>query len=385
LSQHKTEGVAAREVSDYSPCGFKGDLPPGPPHADLNPKKAVIVSWEKNKNRLIFSHEASYCPWLELPNGVGMCNQFFEGNTGWAELFNASGRRERNSFVDIIHGGPDQVWVRWTYFCVNMNDDRKPALRGTEDYVAYPNGLVWRRMTYQTLMPGKVEGYSWSPIDFFSLVPAGVGWQSLVPRDDAHGDYHVAAVLDAYSDKRYDVYWAEPRPGSQEPGVGQARRVGDAALLKEISRSGGAALVMPFKEGRLFSVIGEAGGFPRDKSQISDNSFKDTAGVGWTAWELDHWPVGWTNSQGHTRQPDSPYPYCICQLSHYVNARWFDSYEPDYNAMTRNMEHNRWSERRVFHMLLGAGKDDESIRRLARQWLDKGAECARAESIAGLK
>ena len=30
----------------------------------------------------IFSHEASYVPAMELPNGVGLCNQFFEGNNG---------------------------------------------------------------------------------------------------------------------------------------------------------------------------------------------------------------------------------------------------------------------------------------------------------------
>jgi len=385
LAEKKIEGVAALEVSDYAPCGFKGEIPPGAPHADLNPKKAVIVCWEKNKNRFIFSHEASYCPWLELPNGAGMCNQFFESNLGWAELFNNSGRRERNSFVEIVHRGPDYAWVRWTYFCVNQDDDTKPGLRGIEDYIAYPNGFILRRFTYQSMMPDKVDGYSCQPIDFFSLIPAGVAWESLFPRDAEHGDYHVAAVLDAYSDKRYDVFWGDAGPGPREFGKGKPRRSGDAALLKQISQSKGYALVMPFKAGCLFSAIGEAGGISPQQGQVTDNSFKDTAGCGWISWELDHWPIGWTNSQGHTRQPDSPYPYCICQLSHYLTPKWLGAYDPDYIAMTKDMQHNQWTERHVFYQLLGAAKDCEEVRRLARQWLDQGAACARAESVAGLK
>jgi hypothetical protein len=313
-----------------------------------------------------------------------MCNRFFESNRGWAELFNNSGRRERNSFVEIVHGGPDYAWVRWTYFCVNQNDDSKPGLRGTEDYIAYPNGFIWRRFMYRSLLPDQVDGYSSQPIDFFSLIPAGVAWQTLFPRDAEHGDYHVASVLDAYSDKRYDVFWADPGPGPHGIGSGKARRTGDAALLKQISQSRGFALLMPFKEGYLFSAVGEAGGIPREKSQVADNSFTDNAGTGWISWELDHWPIGWTNSQGHTRQPDSPYPYCICQLSHYLTPRWLNAYDPDYIEITKNMEHNHWTEQRVFYQLLGAGKDCESVRRLARQWLDKGAQCARAESIADL-
>jgi hypothetical protein len=60
-----------------------------------------------------------------------------------------------NGAVDVIQSGRERVWVRWNYLCVNKDDDSHPALRGTEDYMAYPNGLVWRRLTYTTLMPGK--------------------------------------------------------------------------------------------------------------------------------------------------------------------------------------------------------------------------------------
>src|SRR5712692_9390466 len=63
LAQSKIKSVAAVEVCDYSPGGFRGELSPSPPHADLNPKKAIIVRWENWSHRLVFCHEASYAPW----------------------------------------------------------------------------------------------------------------------------------------------------------------------------------------------------------------------------------------------------------------------------------------------------------------------------------
>ena len=153
LAKRTTQGVSALEVSDYAPGHYTGALTPSPPHADMNARKAIVVFWKDQPQRFVFSHEASYCPLMELPNGAAMCNQFFEGNLGEAELFNNMGRKEKNSFVDVIQSGPERVWVRWTYFAVNMNNDTQPRLRGTEDYFAYPNGLVLRRMTYESLMP----------------------------------------------------------------------------------------------------------------------------------------------------------------------------------------------------------------------------------------
>src|SRR5258708_7730674 len=78
--QRRTEGVAAVEVNDYAPGHYAGELKPSPPHADLNAKKAVVVFWKNHPEKFVFSHEASYCPILELTNGAAMCNQFFEGN-----------------------------------------------------------------------------------------------------------------------------------------------------------------------------------------------------------------------------------------------------------------------------------------------------------------
>jgi len=368
-------GVAAVEVSDYAPAGYKGELTPSPPHGDLNAKRAIIVSWKGASHRLVFCHEASYDPWMELPNGVALCNQFFEGNNGWAELFNNNGRKERNSFVDVVQSGPERVWVRWNYFCVNKDNDSRPALRGTEDYITYPNGLVWRRLTYSTLMPEKPEGYSWQPIDFFAVAPSGTTWSDLFERDKQVGDYHVASALAADSNLRYDVYWTDGRG---------PRRNGDRHVLLDIAHSSGFAMVVPFKAGYLFTIMGAASGFPAEKSQIVDHSFTDTGGWGWGSRRWDHWPIGWVNAQAHEYKPGSPYPYHFGPFSHYIVNKPIEDAHRDYPIEARDMDLNRWSERHVYYTLTGVGKDLESIRRLAARWLGKGKACASPQSVAEL-
>ena len=186
----------------------------------------------------------------------------------------------------------------------------------------------------------------------------------------------MAVALDAYSDKTYRVYWDDQ---------GTARRVGDAELLWQISQSKGFALVMPLKAGCLFVALGQSSGFPSNKSQIVDHSFKDTGGWGWGAARWDHWPVGWLNSQEHAYQPGSPYPYHFGPLSHYITDRRIVHAGPDFRAMTQNMTHSRWSEQHAYYTLSGVGRDLETVRGLAKQWLDKGHDCARPESVMHLQ
>ncbi len=336
------------------------------------------MTWEGAGHRLVFSHEASYVPFIEIPAaGIGHCNQFFEGNRGYAELFNNNGRKTRNSFVDVIEAGPKRAWVRWNYLCVNQDTDSQPAIRGAEDYISYPNGLVWRRLTYESLMPDRPEGYSWQPIDFFAFAPNGTEWKDLFARDASHGDYAVASVLDAYSDRQYDIYWDDR---------GKPRRNGDAALLLSISQSRGLAMVWRAKAGLLFTILGEASGFPRNHSQVVDHSFKDTGGWGWGAIRWDHWPVGWLNSQAHDYQPGvSPYPYHFGPLSHYVVKAPITNAAQEFDRQAADMDHNRWSERRVYYTVTGVARDLESIRKLAREWLDRGARCAMPAGIADIR
>jgi hypothetical protein len=372
-------GVSAVEVNDYAPGHYKGPMTPSPPHADGNPKKAVVVSWKGRSERLVFSHEASYCPVLELPSGAAMCNQFFEGNLGEAELFNNMGRKERNSFVDIIESGPKRAWVRWTYFCVNMNDDSKPRLRGTEDYFAYPNGLVLRSMSYQSLMPDDIVGYGTQPVELFGVGPVGSTIKDLFPRDAEHGDYQTHTVLDLYSDTRYDIFWDEN---------GGVRRRGDDATLAAISRSKGCALVLPFKEKLLFAVLGEASGFPSDMNQLIDHCTPGAeGGCGWGTGLWDHWPIGWLNSQTSFWKPGSQYPFSFGSVGQFFvpKGKRIKSFSPDYFDLCKDMELNRWTERRVFHVLLGSADSVDEVKRIGRKWLDKGASCAKPESIAGLR
>jgi hypothetical protein len=375
-ARRKASAVCATEVHDLTPFSYAGPVTPSPPHADLNPRRAIIITFRDHPQRVVFSHEASYVPWLELPEGVGLCNQFYETSKA-AELFNDNGRKTRNSSVDIVESGPERVWVRWNYICTHETDDEHAELRGTEDYVAYSNGLIWRRMTYESLSPDEPDGYSWQPIDFFCPVRAEFTWADLFPRDPQHDDYWVGSVLDAYSPRRYDKFWDN---------AGKPRRVGDPDLLLSISRSQGVAMVAPFKAGCLFTALGPSSGFPANRSQVVDHSFKDTGGWGWGALRWDHWPIGWINSESHDAATPSKYPWHFGQFSHYIT----DVDAPIRNAKTdfpkalANMDLNRWTERHVFYTLMGATRDVDSVRRIAKRWLDKGRDCANPASVADL-
>lgn len=371
-------GVTVETLTDYSPGHYRGPLTPSPPHADLNPHRAVVIAWPTRPERLVFSHEASYCPILERPDGSGMCNQFFEGNLGEAELMNNLGRREKNSFVDVMESGPGRAWVRWTYFAVNMKDDTQPRLRGTEDYYAYPNGLILRRASYASLMPGDQIGYSTQPVELFGVAPAGATLSSLFPRDEAHGDHLVHVAADLYSDRRYEIYWGDG---------GKVRRVGDDATLAAISHSRGFVLVQPFRGCLMFAVLGVASGFPAENSQLVDHCTPGAeGGVGWGAGRWDHWPIGWLNSQGSDWKPGSDKAYSFGSIGHFLvpAGKRIRVFWPDYSALCADMNFNRWTADRDFLVLLGAADDWAEIRRIGRAWLDRG-DCGRPGNIADLR
>jgi hypothetical protein len=379
LAKQSPQGVSALEVNDYAPGHYNGPLAPSPPHADANAKKAVVVFWKSRPERFIFSHEASYCPVLELPSGTAMCNQFFEGNLGDAELFNDMGRKERNSYVDIVESGPRRVWVRWTYLCVNMNDDTKPRLRGTENYFAYSNGLIMRRMSYESLMPEDIVGYSTQPVELFGVGPVGSTIKDLFPRDAERGDYLIHTVLDLYSDLRYDIFWDEH---------GGVRRVGDDATLAAIARSKGCVLALPFKEKLLFAVLGEASGFPAGRNQLVDHCTPGAeGGCGWGTGLWDHWPIGWLNSQTSYWKPSSPYPFSFGSVGQFFvpDDKRIKSFARDYPEFCKDMDLNRWTEHRVFCVLLGAARDMDDAHHIGLEWLDKGPSCVKPESIADLR
>jgi hypothetical protein len=352
LGEGKAEGVSVFEVFDYVFGNFQGEFH-SPPQADLNPKKAFVICWKDSPFRFVFSHEGSYCPWFEFPSGAGTCYQFFEGNDGWAELFNEHGRKERNSFVDVLESGPERVWVRWTYFGVNQNTGER-AYRGTEDFWAYPNGLILRRQTYDTLMPGDHRGYAREPIEIIGMCPVGKVWFDLLEKNPNSEERHALAVLDAFSPKRYDVFWT-PKPGT----VWDSTHRREGSTWKELDDAAGVALVLPLKEGSPFCVFGDASGFRSDFTRIKEHTHKDTGGIGWGSQCWDHWPIGWLNSQTHVVDEES--------LKLYPNS--FAPVGMDFFALQ-----NEESERGVYYSLCGVGGEDiEAIRDVARRWLEKGA------------
>lgn len=382
LARNVTRGVSATEVSDYVPGHYSGSLRPSPPHADLNPKKAIIVCWQNSGCRLVFSHEASYAPIIELPNGTAICNQWFLGNDDESELFNIMGRKERNSFVQVIQGGPDRVWVRWTYFSVNKTPGIPPRFRGTEDYIVYPNGLIFRRMIYDTLDPESKYGYGNGPVWPFGVLPAGMAIEDAFERDRTHGDYRVQCAIDLYSDAQYDIYF---------DGHGKARR-GDATLLRSMSQAKGCAIITPFKDDFVFTVIGTPSGFESAHSQILDVYADESAPPSWGGPNIyhlgDHWPIGWLNSQVHGASPGSPFPkiwmggvvHCFIPKDKPVT-----SYFHEWKVLSKDMALNHWTERRVFYSLLGCAKQWNEIAIVGRAWLDKDTECAKPSSVAGLR
>jgi hypothetical protein len=350
-NQLSKPGVSVLETADYVFGGYTGPMP-SPPHADLNPKHAFIISWENFPFRFVFAHEGSYCPWLEFPSGAGHCFQFFEGNDGWAELFNNFGRQETNSFVQVLERGPKQVHLRWTYFGVNQANGAR-AYRATEDFWAFPNGHILRRQSFNSLMPGDPRGYAREPIEMIGMCPKDKLWPDILRRDPATGDSHALAVLDAFSTNRYDIFWRH-QPNTLYKAT--PRRTGSPWKVLDDSR--GVALITPLREGAAFCVLGDAGGFDHGFTRLKDHSFTDTGGIGWVSQSWDHWPIGWLNSQANEVNADS--------LKKYPNH--FSPAGMDLFALP-----NHEVERRDFYSLIGVGGNDlEAVRKVARGWLSSG-------------
>jgi hypothetical protein len=387
LASLQVSGVRAVEISDYVFGNYRGDFR-CPPHADGNPKKAIVIVWQDKPYKLVFSHEASYSPWIELPSGAGADFQFFESNFG-GELFNQYGRMERNSFVDIIESGPVRVWVRWSYFDVDEQGNG-PVVRGTDDFVTYPNGIVWRRQTYSSFFPDNHKAHCASPLDFFAAIPAGVHYSEVLRRDKEHGDYLVGAFLDAYSAKQYNVYW-DTSDKPKWDGPFYARRTG-ADWFLDIERSPGRAAVQTFRDGLAYCAFGDASGYPAERTMLWDNSHPDTSPCNWGNVKMIHWPIGWINSGGVIggNRDILTRPYHIDTLSMCfvkkpfpmnVQARSWPSILKDWN----DPEQERWVEGRVFYCLHGVEQDFSAIREVTRRWLDQGTDCARPESVEHLR
>ncbi len=345
--KHQEPAVSVTEVSNYVFGNYVGSFPT-PPHADGNAKRAVIISWQKFPYRFVFSHEGSYCPWLEFPSGAGHCFQFFEGNDGWAELFNNFGREEKNSFVEVLERGPQRAWIRWTYFGVNQNNGQR-AYHATEDFWAFPNGHILRRQRFETLMPGDHRGYAREPIEMIGICPRGKMWFDVLEQNSTK-ESHALAVFDVFSTNRYDVFW-QRKPGTIFES--ETRRTG--CNWQRLDDSVGVILSTPFREGMAFCVLGDRGGFQHQTTRIKDHTFTDTGGIGWGSKSWDHWPIGWLNSQANEVSADS--------LQKYPNH--FSPCGMDMFALPNDQVAGR-----NFYSLIGVGSDAETMRQAAKHWLE---------------
>jgi hypothetical protein len=378
--QIRAADVKVRTADDYVFGGYNGTFV-SPPSADRNPRRAIIVEWPSRPARLVFWHEASYCPFFELKDGSGACFQFFEGNDGWAELFNQFGRMEKNSFVEVVTHGPQQVHVRWTYFGVNQQSGER-AYRADEDFYCLANGLVLRRQAYQSLMPKRNEGYAREPIELIGMCPVGKLWKDvLVEESDTDpkntnppltppykgGELHALAALDPFSSKRYDVYW-KPKDGA----VWESTPRREGCEWKEIDDAAGVVLVIPMRAGSPFCAFGTVSGYDAKRTRIKEHTFSNTQGGNWISSSWDHWPVGWLNSQSHVVDRDS-----LAKHPNHFSPAGMDFFAIPNEEVARG---EYWS-------LIGVGGSDlEGVRRIVRAWLELGArgcrDAARVEKLS---
>ena len=374
--------VSVKTVSDYGGMGYKGEFV-SPPSADGNPRRAIIVEWTARPEKLVFWHEASYCPFFEFADGSGACFQFFEGNDGWAELFNQFGRMEKNSFVEIVERGPRRAHLRWTYFGVNEKSGER-AYRAVEDFYCLANGLVLRRQAYQSLMPKRHEGYAREPIELIGMCPVGKLWKDVLatrtraaeqvanppltpPYKGGELERHALAALDPFSNKRYDVYW-RPKEGT----LWEATPRHDGCSWQEIDDAAGVVLVLPMRRGSPFCAFGTASGFNAPTTRVKEHTFSNVTGGNWISSCWDHWPVGWLNSQAHVVDATS-----LTKFPNHFSPAGMDFFAVANEDVARG---EYWS-------LIGVGGENlDAMRQASRKWLELGTQgcrdLARVEQLA---
>jgi hypothetical protein len=181
-------------------------------------------------------------------------------------------------------------------------------------------------------------------------VPGGKLWFDVLEKDPATGENHALAILDVFSDKRYDVYWKH-KPGTLLDST--HRRTG--CNWQDVEDSPGVLLADTMVDGSPFCVFGDASGFRHDYTKLKDHTFVQEI---WGSMSWDHWPIGWVNSQGHEVDANT--------LKLYPNA--FSTLGMDFFALPDTEE-----VRGVYYSLIGvAGHNLEPARAAARKWLEKG-------------
>jgi hypothetical protein len=105
-----------------------------------------------------------------------------------------------------------------------------------------------------------------------------------------------------------------------------------------------------------------------------------------------HWPIGWINSGGvigsHQDIMTKPYHIDTLSMCFVTKPLPMDATArawPNIRKEWSNKEQELWVGGRTFYCLHGVEQDFQTIRQVSRRWLDKGAHCARPESVKDLK
>lgn len=270
--------VYATIDENYTYGNYSGPFTPSPPHADNNPQRAVVVSWNDKDYKFVFWHEASYTPFWVLSDGTGLTYQYFEGEGDKSgDLWCANGRKEKYSHVMIVENGPERVWVRWEYSYF--------AMHGVEDYVFYPNGLCWRKMQL-------LDGIANEVFEMMILNPVGEWyWDNC---SGAGNNVKLVTILDAYSTKRRREYY----DNRSKSGVSKSEIVASQAVVFRCH----------LNELNPFAIWGKNTAFTGYGFRIIEI---------WDRWaykaHFTHWPVGWVDNTSST-SGFGTYPTTVCPI-----------------------------------------------------------------------
>ncbi|MFC1727587.1 LamG-like jellyroll fold domain-containing protein [Patescibacteria group bacterium] len=344
--------IIAKTIEDYRFGNFDGDLTPYDPvehpfsnHADNNPEKAIVVEWHDFDGfdyRFVFWHEASYVPFWEFSDGTGLNYQFFEGADNCGELFNKYGRREANSYVQILESGPDRAKIKWDYFCTNKNTGERVG-HGIEYYTFLRNGLGLREMAYIPLPPDFCG--SFEPMEMMVMNPRGTYWWDNVPVFQSPDKYKTYTLLDVDSSKY--------RYGTAKPNLADHNNV----RVEDIEEFGDSLADMEMAENLIvrvhmnnldpFTIYGSSTGITNAREEIKE--------VGsWGYPHFVHWPIGWINDEWKegTRTEIAYYPSHTSVIG--VNHPW---------------------EGQLMRWLIGVtDAPDEVLRDLGQEWLQNPSQ-----------
>ncbi len=254
---------------DYRFGNYKGAL-----YAESRPEDALIVEWP-NGVKLVFWQEASFVPFIEFPDGMGVTMQFMEGANGSGELFNRFGRMKKNSWPEILGETENKVIVRWHYFDVNMDSGERVG-EAIEDYICFSDGQIVRRVEL-------LWGGSFEPMEIMVLNPKNVTvWNWLDKQTTSWGGKNWYPVYKIWSvpEEIEREWWWKPVD------LNKSEFHFDGAKTNDFKKKEGGGVLLETRPWQIYVGWGE-------KSGLVDPQI-----IPWeNVTHFVHWPIGWLNSE----------------------------------------------------------------------------------------